>query len=92
VAAHELSVRLLSYYRPGGRSRRRDRRIADAITDIRGMVRALGMQRMGIWGFSGGGCYVLACAAMLPELVIGAAVFAPFASCGSPGLAFCEGM
>jgi len=34
---------------------------------------------MGIWGSSGGGCYALACAAMLPELVTGAAVFTSFA-------------
>ncbi len=94
LAARGFGLRLLSYDRPGygGRSRRRDRRIADAITDIRSIVRALGIQRMGIWGFSGGGCYALACAAMLPELVTGAAVFASFAPYGSPGLDFCGGM
>jgi pimeloyl-ACP methyl ester carboxylesterase len=94
LAARGFGLRLLSYDRPGygGRSRRRDRRIADAVTDIRIIARALGIQRMGIWGFSGGGCYALACAAMLPELVTGAAVFASFAPYGSPGLDFCEGM
>lgn len=94
LAAREFGLRLLSYDRPGygGRPRRRDRRIADATTDVRGIARALGIQRMGIWGFSGGGCYALACAAMLPELVTGAAVFASFAPYGSPGLRFCEGM
>src|ERR1700758_3692249 len=78
LAAREFGLRLLSYDRPGygGRPRRGDRRVADAITDTRAIVRALGIQRMGIWGFSGGGCYALACAAMLPELVTGAAVFA----------------
>ena len=47
---------------------------------------------MGTWGFSGGGCYALACAATLPELITGAAVFASFAPYGSPGLDFCQGM
>lgn len=94
LAAREFGLRLLSYDRPGygGRPRREDRRIADAITDIEGIAGALGIRRMGIWGFSGGGCYALACAAMLPELVTGAAVFASFAPYGSPGLDFCEGM
>jgi pimeloyl-ACP methyl ester carboxylesterase len=94
LAAREYGLRLLSYDRPGygGRPHRSDRRVADAITDIRAIARALGIQRMGIWGFSGGGCYALACAAVLPELVTGAAVFASFAPYGSPGLDFCEGM
>jgi pimeloyl-ACP methyl ester carboxylesterase len=94
LAAREFGLRLLSYDRPGyaGRPRRNDRRVADAITDVRAIAGALGIQRMGTWGFSGGGCYALACAAMLPELVTGAAVFAPFAPYGSPGLDFSEGM
>jgi pimeloyl-ACP methyl ester carboxylesterase len=94
LAVREFGLRLLSYDRPGygGRPRRQDRQIADAITDIRRIARALGIQRMGVWGFSGGGCYALACAAMLPELVTGAAVFASFAPYASPGMDFCEGM
>lgn len=94
LAAREFGLRLLSYDRPGygGRPRRSGRRIADAVADVRGIATALGIQRMGIWGFSGGGCYALACAAMLPELVTGAAVFATFAPYGSPGLDFCAGM
>jgi len=94
LAGREFGLRLLSYDRPGygGRPRRKDRRVADAITDVSAIARALGIQRMGVWGFSGGGCYALACAAMLPELVTGAAVFASFAPYGSPGLDFSDGM
>ena len=57
LAVREFGLRLLSYDRPGygGRSRRKDRRIADAITDIRHIAGALGITRMGVWGFSGGG-------------------------------------
>ena len=47
---------------------------------------------MGVWGVSSGGPYALACAALLPDLVTGAAVFASFAPYGSPGLDFCAGM
>jgi pimeloyl-ACP methyl ester carboxylesterase len=94
LAVREFGLRLLSYDRPGygGRPRREHRQVADAITDVRGIASVLGIQRLGIWGFSGGGCYALACAAMLPELVTGAAVFASFAPYGSPGLDFCDGM
>jgi pimeloyl-ACP methyl ester carboxylesterase len=91
LAAREFGLRLLSYDRPGYGGREH-RRIADAIPDVRGIAATLGIQRLGVWGFSGGGCYALACAARLPELVTGAAVFASFAPYGSPGLDFCEGM
>jgi pimeloyl-ACP methyl ester carboxylesterase len=94
LAAREFGLRLLSYDRPGygGRPRRRGRRIAGAVTDVRCIASALGIERMGVWGFSGGGPYALACAALLPGLVTGAAVFASFAPYGMPGLDFCEGM
>jgi len=52
----------------------------------------LRIERLGVWGFSGGGCYALACAALLPDLVTGAAVFASFAPYGASGLDFTEGM
>jgi pimeloyl-ACP methyl ester carboxylesterase len=93
LAARGFGLRLLSYDRPGygGRPRRQGRRIADAVIDVRCIAEALGIGRLGVWGFSGGGAYALACAALLPELVTGAAVFASFAPYGSPGLDFCEG-
>ncbi|WP_370081486.1 alpha/beta fold hydrolase [Streptacidiphilus sp. MAP12-16] len=91
LAAREFGLRLLSYDRPGygGRPRRLDRRIADAISDVRCVAGELGIERLGVWGFSGGGSYALACAALLPDLVTGAAVFACFAPYGSPGLDIC---
>lgn len=94
LAAREFGLRLFSYDRPGyaGRARRSGRRIADVAADVRQIAVTLGIKRMGIWGFSGGGSYALACAALLPELVSGAAVFASFAPYGSPGLDFCAGM
>lgn len=93
LAAHQFGLRLLSYDRPGygGRRRRPGRRVADAVTDVRRIAEDLGLERLGMWGFSGGGCYALACAALLPDLVTGAAVFASLAPYGSPGLDFCAG-
>ena len=93
LAASEFGLRLLSYDRPGygGRARREGRRITDAVADVRCIAETLGMERLGVWGFSGGGAYALACAALLPELITGAAVFAAFAQYGSPGLDYCEG-
>jgi pimeloyl-ACP methyl ester carboxylesterase len=93
LAARRYGLRLLSYDRPGyrGRPRREGRRIADAAADVRSLAAALGIDRLGMWGFSGGGSYALACAAVLPELVTGAAVFAGFAPYGAPGLDFCAG-
>ena len=92
-AARGFGLRLLGYDRPGygGRPRHEGRSIADAVVDVRCVAEALGIERLGVWGLSGGGSYALACAALLPELVTGAAVFASFAPYGSPGLDFCEG-
>ncbi|HEY1574753.1 MAG TPA: alpha/beta hydrolase [Pseudonocardiaceae bacterium] len=89
--ASECGLRLVSYDRPGyhGRPRQEGRRIGDAATDVRRIADALGIDRLGVWGLSGGGSHALACAALLPDLVTGAAVFASFAPYGSPGLDFC---
>ena len=47
---------------------------------------------MGVWGWSGGGPYALACAAMLPDRVVAAAVLAGGAPWDAPGLDFFDGM
>ena len=93
LAVQDHGLRMLSYDRPGygGRPRKEGRCVADAAEDVRCIATALGFERLGIWGFSGGGLYALACAALLPDLVTGAAVFASFAPYGSPGLDFCAG-
>jgi pimeloyl-ACP methyl ester carboxylesterase len=81
LAAREFGLRLLSYDRPGygGRPRREGRCIADSAADVRCIAAALGIDRLAVWGHSGGGCYALACAALLPGLVTGAVVLATFA-------------
>jgi pimeloyl-ACP methyl ester carboxylesterase len=47
---------------------------------------------MAVWGWSGGGPYALACAAMLPELVVASALLASGAPWDAPGLNFFDGM
>ena len=67
-------VRLLSLDRPGmGLSTFLPRRkIADWPADVAAVADALGLQRFGVVGWSGGGPYVLACAARLAERLTGA--------------------
>lgn len=45
-----------------------------------------------MWGFSGGGPYTLACAALLPDLVTGAAIVGSLAPRDAPGLDYFTGM
>lgn len=92
-AAAEHGIRLLSYDRPGfgetplvpGRT------IADGAGETRVIAEGLGLSRIGVWGFSGGGSYALACAALLPDLVVAACVFSSLAPFGAEGLDFSAG-
>jgi pimeloyl-ACP methyl ester carboxylesterase len=45
-----------------------------------------------MWGWSGGGAHVLACAALLPDLVTAAASLASLAPYGAEGLDWFAGM
>ena len=87
-------IRLVSYDRPGygGSSERPGRSIADCAADVTAVADELGIDRMGVWGWSGGGPYALACAAMLPDRVVAAAVLAGGAPWDAPGLDFFDGM
>ena len=68
-------LRLISYDRPGyGESTPQPgRTMADCAGDVRAICAALGIGRLAMWGVSGGGPHVLACAALLPDLVAAAA-------------------
>lgn len=87
-------IRLVSYDRPGygGSSPHPGRSIADCAADVKSVADELGIDRLGVWGWSGGGPYALACAAMLPDLVVAAALLASGAPWGAPGLDFFAGM
>jgi len=64
-------LRLISYDRPGyGESTPQPgRTMADCAADVRAICAALGIEKLVTWGLSGGGPHVLACAALLPDLV-----------------------
>jgi pimeloyl-ACP methyl ester carboxylesterase len=81
VAATDRKIRLVSYARPsyGGSSPNPGRDVASAASDVRQLVDALGVDRFAVMGASGGGPHALACAALLPDRVIGAVTFASLA-------------
>jgi pimeloyl-ACP methyl ester carboxylesterase len=87
-------IRLIGYDRPGyGESTPMPgRSISDCAADVRAIARALGIERLGIWGISGGGPHALACAALLPDLLVAVGSLASPAPYGSPGLDFFTGM
>jgi pimeloyl-ACP methyl ester carboxylesterase len=80
-AATERGIRLVSYGRPsyGGSTPRPDRDVASAAADVAALADALGIDRFAVMGASGGGPHALACAALLPDRVVGAAIFAGIA-------------
>ena len=76
--AAACGIRLVSYDRPGygGSTARPGRTVADSADDVAAVADALGIERLGVWGFSGGPPFGLAAAARLPEIVSGAVVLA----------------
>jgi pimeloyl-ACP methyl ester carboxylesterase len=93
-AAKRQGIRLIAYDRPGygGSSRHAGRTVADCANDVRAIARALGLDRLAVWGISGGGPHAIACAALLPELVPAVAVLASLAPWGADGLDYFAGM
>ena len=92
--ALEKGIRLIGYDRPGygGSSRRPGLTPADSADDVRTIAASLGLERIAIWGYSGGGPHTLACAALLPDLVVAACTLASPAPYGAPGLDYFAGM
>jgi pimeloyl-ACP methyl ester carboxylesterase len=87
-------LRLISYDRPGygDSTPQPGRTIADCAQDARIICAALGIGRLAMWGFSGGGPCVLACAALAPELVTAAASLCSSAPFDAEGLDWFAGM
>jgi pimeloyl-ACP methyl ester carboxylesterase len=92
AVAHGL--RFITYDRPGygGSTSRPGRTVADCVDDVRAICAALDIDRVLMWGVSGGGPHVLACAALLADLVPAAASLASPAPWGADGLDFFAGM
>src|ERR1700677_3404182 len=87
-------LRLISYDRPGyGESTPQPgRTMADTAGDARAICAALGIDRLAMWGYSGGGPPLLACAALLPDLVTAAASLASPAPYDAEGLDWFAGV
>jgi pimeloyl-ACP methyl ester carboxylesterase len=92
--ARRHRVRLISYDRPGygGSTRHEGRTMADCVADVRAIAAALGIERLGIYGASGGGPHALACAALLEDHAPAVAVLASIAPWGADGLDCFAGM
>jgi pimeloyl-ACP methyl ester carboxylesterase len=94
AAADRLGVRWLGYDRPGygGSTPDPGRTTASAAADVAAVADALGVQRFGVIGHSGGGPHALACAALLPERVTAAVAGAGLAPFDAEGLDWFAGM
>jgi len=94
IDAAVRGLRLISYDRPGygGSTPQPGRSVADCAADVRAICAELGIGRLAMWGISGGGPHVLACAALLPDLVTAAASLASPAPLDAEGLDWFAGM
>jgi pimeloyl-ACP methyl ester carboxylesterase len=92
--AESRGLLLIGYDRPGygGSTAQRGRTVADCAADVRTICAELGLDRVGVWGISGGGPHALACAALLPGVVVGAASLASPAPFDAEGLDYFDGM
>ncbi|MFF2325156.1 MULTISPECIES: alpha/beta fold hydrolase [unclassified Streptomyces] len=93
-AAAEHGMRWVSYDRPGygGSTPHPGRDIASAAVDVAAVTDALGIERFAVMGHSGGGPHALACAALLPERVLGVVTAAGLAPFDAEGLDWFAGM
>ena len=84
--ARRLGLRIIAPDRPGfGLSSHQDnRRLADWPEDVLALAGKLGIGRFAVAGISGGGPYTAACAALLPENVIAAALISPVGPLHAP--------
>jgi pimeloyl-ACP methyl ester carboxylesterase len=92
--AKERGIRLIGYDRPGygGSTAQPGRSVADCASDVRAIASALGIDRLAVWGISGGGPHALACAALLPDLAVAVGSLASAAPYEAPGLDYFDGM
>ena len=94
IDAAARGLRLISYDRPGygGSTPHPGRTVVGCAADVRAICADLGIGRLAMWGISGGGPHVLACAALLPDLVTAVASLASPAPMDAEGLDYFAGM
>jgi pimeloyl-ACP methyl ester carboxylesterase len=93
-ASARLGIRWVGYDRPGygGSTPLPGRNVAAAAADVAEIAAALGIERFAVLGSSGGGPHTLACAALLPDRVVGAVSVSGLAPFGAAGLDWYAGM
>ena len=94
AAAQQLGLRHVSWSRPGygSSTRQAGRSIASVVADTAAVLDHLGAATCHVVGWSGGGPHALACAALLPDRVRGAATIAGVAPFPADGLDWTAGM
>ena len=92
--AAELGVRFVSHDRPGygGSSPRPGRDVGSAAADVAAVADELGIEQFAVMGHSGGGPHALACAALLPDRVLGVVSGSALAPFDAEGLDWFAGM
>ncbi len=92
AAAH--GIRLIGYDRAGygGSTPVPGRPVVDAATEVRAIADHLALDRVAVWGHSGGGAPALACAATLGRRIVAAASLAGVAPYPAEGLDWASGM
>lgn len=92
--AARKGIRLIGHDRAGygGSTAQRGRRVVDEANDVAAIANHLGIERFGVWGYSGGGALALACAARHPRRVIAAASIAGVAPYPGDGFDWSAGM
>jgi pimeloyl-ACP methyl ester carboxylesterase len=93
-AGAERGLRHVAYSRPGygASDRHPGRSVADCVADVVAIADALGHDRFYCSGGSGGGPHSIACAALIPDRVIGVAAIATPAPVDAEGLDWTAGM
>jgi pimeloyl-ACP methyl ester carboxylesterase len=92
--AEDRGIRLVGYDRPGygGSTVFPGRSVADVVDDVRVIADALEVERLGVWGVSGGGPHALACAALATDRVAAVASLASVAPIDAEGFDWLAGM
>lgn len=94
AAADRLGMHWVSYDRPGygGSTPHPGRSVGSGASDLSAVADALGIDRFAVMGHSGGGPHALACAALLPERILGVVTGAALAPFDAEGLDWFAGM
>jgi pimeloyl-ACP methyl ester carboxylesterase len=92
--AESRHIRLIGYNRPGygGSTPLPGLRIVETAVDVTAIADYLGLDRVAVWGISGGGAPALACAYALPRRVVAVSSVAGVAPYHAEGLDWFAGM